>query len=319
MSDPVFLWPTGGPIRSLRDALRLTPVAVVEERLAAMFPSAHPVLLSSGRAALALALTQMGAGRADMVGVFPYASHCVLEAVSRVATPLAGTGAVRLPRRVVYHQWGYVQERGLAADTVEDAVDSLCRPGAGLCPGGGRFEIWSMPKLIGSTGGGVLWCRNGMDARALRELRGRRGGGAAQWMLRLASRYRRTPYLWWLGGESAGGRPSTLDAGEVMAGIERWDSIVADRAAKLASVRDLVPSWLNLDGDRLPPVVPVVVSDTVASRLGAMGIGCGQRHFERVAGDGARESVKVYPLPIHQEMPPALLARAADCIRSAML
>lgn len=91
--------------------------------------------------ALVIALLESEVSRGDLVGVFPYASHCVLDAVSRVATPLSGPTAVAVALRVVYHQWGFVQETDLSKNTIEDCVDTLCVPGAAIFPGGGDLKF----------------------------------------------------------------------------------------------------------------------------------------------------------------------------------
>lgn len=164
-------------LRALVSAPRLMSVETIEEKLRGMFPTGYPVLCSSGRAALVIALLESEVSRGDLVGVFPYASHCVLDAVSRVATPLSGPTAVAVALRVVYHQWGFVQETDLSKNTIEDCVDTLCVPGAAIFPGGGRFEIWSLPKIIGTTSGAVLWCRDSETAAKIRCFRDERGGG----------------------------------------------------------------------------------------------------------------------------------------------
>lgn len=302
MTESYFLWPKSNVLRALVSAPRLGSVTAIEEKLRGMFPTGHPVLCSSGRAAIVLALIENGVSRSDFVGVFPYASHCVLDAISRVATPLSGPTATTAPFRIVYHQWGYVQETDLPINTIEDCVDTLCVPGTKLFPGGGRFEIWSLPKILGTTSGGVLWCRDEEAAQKLRCLRDERGGGLFQWTIRLLAQKYLRAHLYWQGAEGASGRVSCLQTGEILAAVHKWETVVSDRLNKLSMVWPLSVEWLQKPFNRLPPVVPVVF-ELPETDIQKLGISSGYRMFERLEGDGCRSLAKVLPVPIHQGVP----------------
>jgi putative PLP-dependent aminotransferase (TIGR04422 family) len=170
MEKKHFIWPRNALFSSLTSFFYMKSVEKVEEKLHEMFPSGYPVLFSSGRAALSAALLQCNVSRRDFVGVFPYASHCVLDTISRISTPLSGSAEKHANLRVVYHQWGYVQEVSLSPNSIEECVDTLCKVGTTLFPGGGSFEIWSLPKILGTTSGGVLWCRTLESALAAKKI-----------------------------------------------------------------------------------------------------------------------------------------------------
>lgn len=284
----------------------------VERMLAAMFPGAEPVLLSSGRAALAMVLEIAGLRRADTVLVPPYASHCVLEAVARVATP--APAGVAPGAAVVYHQWGFVQEgRAPAALVIEDACDSLCSPGARLLPLGGRFEIWSLPKILGCAAGGVAWCRDPDDAARLREARGaRRRGAMLQLCLRLLGQRFPSLHTYWAGRESLGGHLPALGVASVREDLRHWGAAVAARRARLQRLQRFLPSWLRPDTERLPCVVPIAAHPGVDHAV--QGLAIGLRHLERVHPDGRIELVPVYPVAIHADADDAGLDRAARAL-----
>jgi putative PLP-dependent aminotransferase (TIGR04422 family) len=264
-----------------------------------MFPSGYPVLCSSGRAALVLALEKSNKTRGDLVGLFPYASHCVIEAVSRITTPLLGPTAIHADLRIVYHQWGYVQEKKLPLNTIEDCVDTLCVPGTELFPGGGCFEIWSLPKILGTTSGAVLWCKDKQVAERLRIQLNARVGGLSQWILRLISKRISNFQNYWQGAEAFSGRPSIFQTGEIMSAICQWDYIVRDRKIKLDLVWPLALSGLEKPIQRLPNVVPVV-SQIEEKSLHKLGFSSGYRMFEIVNKDGSRKMKSVLPIPIFQ-------------------
>lgn len=302
-----FLWPEGRALNALAYAPRVVSPYHIEDMLREMFPSGYPVFCSSGRVAIVLALLMNNVSRSDFVGVPPFASHCVLDAVSRVATPLSGPAASTCNIRLLYHQWGFVQETGLPENTIEDSVDTLCIPGAELFPGGGRFEIWSLPKILGITSGGVLWCKDPESAKGACALLSERGGALMQWGIRLLGRLFPTAHWYWQGAEPSIGKPSRFQTGEILNAIQNWDRIVDDRRKKLDVVWGNAPAWLSKPVGRLPPVVPAQIHLS-NEELEYFGFRAGYRHFERVSDSGERALVKVLPIPIHQDVSQAWLA-----------
>ncbi|MFA6051859.1 MAG: putative PLP-dependent aminotransferase [Methylobacter sp.] len=299
--EKYFLWPESSALQALVSAPRLVSVATVEGALRDMFPTGHPVLCSSGRAALALALIQSEVSRRDLVGVFPYASHCVLDTVSRIATPLTGAAATTASLRLVYHQWGFVQETNLPPNAIEDCVDTLCLPGTALFPGGGRFEIWSLPKILGTSSGGVLWCRDEEAAETVRRLRVQRGGGLLPWVVRLLAKHYSNAHLYWQGAEGDMGQVSRWQTGEILAAILNWETLVSDRLKKMNMVWPYAVDWLQKPVERLSPVVPMPL-ELPEELVYELGISSGYRMFERLSSSGSRSLEKVLPVPIHQDV-----------------
>lgn len=301
MSESHFLWPQGSAVRAITRSFRLDPVTSVEARLASMLYGGHPVLCSSGRSAIVLALIGSGLSRADTVNVFPYANHCVLDAVSRIATPSAGSVTAQARVRIFFHQWGYVQRHDLQADDIEDCADTLAVPGCRLFPGGGAFEIWSLPKILGTMGGGVLWCKSPEVADRIRYVRDARRGATMQWVLRLLGSASPILHAWWQGGEGVCGRVSRLQTGEIGAALGEWPAIVADRRQKVELAWSLAPSWLSRSADRLPCAVPALV-DVGHGFVEEFGLTAGMRTMEKVEENGMRTLVKLLPIPIHQDV-----------------
>ena len=301
MTQGYFLWPESSVFRAIVGAPKLPSVDKVERKLQDMFPSGYPVLCSSGRSAIVLSLIVSNMSRSDFVGVFPYASHCVLDAVSRVATPLTGPTSTTAPLRLVYHQWGFVQEKCLPSNSIEDCVDTLCVPGASLFPGGGRFEIWSLPKILGTTSGGVLWCRDVETAQAIRVLRDKKNSGLFLWALRLWGKSFPLAHLCWEGAEGSINNLSRLQIGEILLALQKWDDIVFDRRKKYEIISGYIVDWLKLTIDRLPAVIPVY-SDLSESKSKELGILSSYRMIERVVSNNERFVEKVLPIPIHQDV-----------------
>lgn len=317
MPEHYFIWPEARFLtRGLNGASPVSP-ARVESFLMEIFGcKGAPVVVSSGRVGLVLALEELGIHRADPVGLFPYASHCVIESVGRVGSPVCDSSAATMPCRVIYHQWGYVQERARGAHIVEDAVDSFCQPSAMLFPAGGDFEVWSLSKLLGCLGGGVLWCRDVAAAENIRARRDARNSVTTmRWLLRLLSRPCPRLLSFWYGAESLGGPPPGWACGDILTGLREWESIIKARRRRLSILLDVLPHWLPQDDSRLPTVVPVIASESQGHALAALGFSAGFRHFERVDHSGERTLLRVFPIPVHQAVPIRLL----DAARRIML
>ena len=313
-----FLWPEGSyRVRSLRRIASAT-AGDIERALNAMFPgSGHPVAVSSGRAGLAMILQIVGLRRPDLVQVPAYASHCVLEAVSRLATPLPAGIRMRHAARIIYHQWGYVQQYPETdVPTIEDACDTLCEPGAPLFPLRGRFEIWSLPKILGCSSGGIVWCRDSADADMLRKVREtRRGGAWIQWLLRVFGKASPALAEYWAGREAACGALAAPGAADLLASMECWTRLYAERQKRLALLDPYVPAWLPRSVMRMPCVVPLEFP-LPEDRLRQIGIDAGVRHFERRLSDGATKLVPVVPLPIHQDVSDAVFEQVLSILET---
>jgi len=316
MIENYDLWPKAGSLHTSSFKLSLNTASNVEDHFQNMFIGGFPVLVSSGRVGIVLALLALELDRSNLIRVFPYASHCVIEAIGRVATPLAGDTAINQSTRLVNHQWGYVQENDATGTIIEDAVDSFYEKGSNLFLAGGNIEIWSLPKLIGSLGGGIIWCRDEALSITIRELRdSKKCGTHLRWILRKLSH--RWPYLnnIWMGWESSGGPVPNWSLGEINFGLDNWQKIAEYRHQRLNLLKSFLPNWLSLTENRLPCVVPTIPSAQQAAKLDNLNIFPGFRHFEVI--DGAnRRLEKIYPIPVHQQVPIHVIEKAVQTLET---
>ncbi|UOG47550.1 putative PLP-dependent aminotransferase [Leptospira noguchii] len=310
-SKDFFLWPNYSPLKSFFKIIYSKKTSYIENMLGELFPSGYPVLCSSGRSGIGLALEFLNLKRNDFLGVFPFASHCVLDAISRYTTPLTGKDCRNVNNRIVYHQWGYVQEFNLPKGTIEDCVDTLCIPGARLFLSGGSFEIWSFPKILGTSSGAVLWCKDGEAAKQIRENRdNRKFFPLLQWLLKLLSNYFPIFLGYWQGIEAINGRLSFLQTGELFYNIRNWNRFVEDKLKKIELTKVLLPPWLHLSVDRLPSIIPVELMID-QKKMNEWGITTGIRNFIHEHENG-QEYIQVLPLPIHIDVPCNLLKKIVN-------
>src|SRR6478752_6271912 len=153
---------------------RRRPVLSTSDRSDATGPRIpRPAIHPSARQSIDAAIVHLGLGLASYVGVHDFASHCVLDFVSRHATPVPlrflppeDAAAVLL-----YDQWGWakppsawhaVRDRFPDVTILWDRVDSL--PGslddaARSGEADAEVQIFSLSKTLGASGGGLAWIR----------------------------------------------------------------------------------------------------------------------------------------------------------------
>ena len=258
-----------------------------------MFPSGHPVLCSSGRVALYISVNESKLRREDKLKLFPYASHCVINTVSRLTTPV--THDYKTPNIINYHQWG-IKFSNSDNTLIEDSVDSLYKKNTPLFNLGANYEIWSLPKILGTSSGGILWCKNESDAIRIRNQI--RGGKKIffNWILRLLSLISKTFYDFWEGTEYGYKGLSLPQRNEIFKKAKMWEKLVADREEKTQLfINKSILNDQDING-RYPSCIPILTNRN-EDEIEKMGLSVGLRHFY----DG-ENLVKVLPLPIHQDV-----------------
>ena len=219
---------------------------------------AYPVFVSSGRAGLSLTFKCLELSRDDKIYTFPYASHCVLDAVSRVGRPSSSIQDSSL--RLINHQWGYISELKGRDNDIEDAVDTLVDPSGILFPSGGSFEIWSFSKIFGSVGGGVIWCKNEECQTKMRSLRDDSKLSGFHVLARHMGRYNSMIYDLWQSREASKSKASSIFSSEVWRYLDSIENTISDRLKKLQLIGP--PSLVKqvMATGRYPVAVPLNVS-----------------------------------------------------------
>lgn len=128
---------------------------------------------TSARQCLTEAVIRLGMSRTDYIGIPDYSSHCVIDFIGRIATPVPlrflpsdSANAV-----LIYDQWGW--EKSLSARSeikvafpkakiIWDRVDSLPKLYDSAVHKGeseAEVQVFSLKKTLTATGGGLLWIR----------------------------------------------------------------------------------------------------------------------------------------------------------------
>lgn len=296
-NNPHFLWPDAQI--TLSSFNFFTAVSEVELALQGMYPGVEPVLFSSARAGISAVLELLPVGRADGVWCAPYSSHCVLEAVSRTATP--SSLIEQCNTAIIYHQWGFIHHVSGAGIVIEDSADSLLMPGQILFPNNGAFQLVSLPKIYGCGGGGVVFCKGRAEAEKLRTIRDNRlVSTSTQFLLKWAAGFSRLALEYWGGAESAAGKPASVICSGILQSLKKTAVLVREKQEKLAMVKPYAPAWLKFPEDRLPCAVPVEFEKYCGPALPFTKRRITALHFNASQNANDSRQVKVWPIPIHQ-------------------
>jgi putative PLP-dependent aminotransferase (TIGR04422 family) len=308
-APPSFLWPKS-KVKFERCLFgSKTSADDVEATLLRLYPDAIPVLFSSARAGLSAILQHLHMVRSDIVWCPPYSSHCVLEAIARYATP-STTDVSKAKVALIYHQWGFVHRHELPPGVVviEDAVDTLFLPGANIFACNGRFALWSLPKVIASSWGGVVFCQSSNDAKILRAIRAERSYWQGfQAMLRMVSDRSIMAGRYWHGSESMSGGLPEFAVRQVQARLGYIPAIAQRRGQLLDLVRSKGIYFPMTDG-RLPSNIPLIPPLNAEKWWGAERIFSAGIRTMNVELDFSKEAcARVAPLPVHQNVSEAVL------------
>lgn len=305
MSTRFFLWPQSMNL-SARDLVGPPCTSEeIEAKLRGLYPGSEPVLFSSARAGLTAVLQVLGLSRPDLMWTPPFSSHCVLEAIAHVCTPIpVAAEASDIAAALVYHQWGHIHQSSFPSNVriIEDSVDSLLIPGASPFAIDGDFALWSLPKVLGTQSGGVVFCRFAENARALRALREGRSSSALQAFLRWRSKSSPVAAIYWNGAEALQGELIVPLRRQALRRLDAIYQVAEERLSLLRHVSLDVSQSYERTG-RLPSNLPMRLPSEWQHVWGSSGpVSSGLRSFNVARTSPATNWVRVAPLPVHMDV-----------------
>lgn len=235
-TDQTSLWPTTPFVKT---RLRQSLPSDIESWAASNFHNGFPVFVSSGRAAISMICKLLNNQKA--VGLFPFASQCVVNAFSINGISTYTAKNLETSQQLVYHQWGYELRQLSFKPLIEDSVDSLYKLGASVRSLDSRFEIWSFSKILGTFSGGLVWCRSEEDANQLRLLVEKTPCHKAWFKFLLKKMMRVFPkliYSKWEKYELSYFNLTSYEIGEINSIIDRWGELWEIRLNQIRSLED---------------------------------------------------------------------------------
>jgi putative PLP-dependent aminotransferase (TIGR04422 family) len=292
------IWPR--PKLAISSLLSLKEIthSAIEEFFEEVYPDTYAVIMPSGRSALRLILNYLGFKRPDVVAIPKYSSHCIINSVGMVATPIQDI-CDKTIQSIIFHQWGFIRKEPKLSVLIEDSVDSLIPKGGNVFPNDGRFEIISLTKVFGTLIGGLILCQNQHDAAKLKQLRDSTDElGQMHFYLRIASQVSPKLYTYWNNVEPLNTLIPSIGLRDIWDKIRCLDDLIDDRCKKIAVLKDMSLNLaLPLPHGRYPCCWPISVKKWPGTNQPTDQI---IRHIHgKKVGDRYQQ---VLPLPIHQQV-----------------
>jgi len=216
------------------------------------------ILLPSGRSAISLAMISLFMNRELSIFAPKYSSHCVWNVLGRHANP-----SIQINKDInaVLAVHKYAEKYSLDEDIkmiIEDSCDSLILNKKDMFPVGGAFEIFSLPKIMGTYSGGILACANaGFEDEARKAMKKApkifNSQGYARWKATSGSI---NDYNIWDANEF---QNFFLDCNALRQIIDNLDALESNKKIIISRLKILSENYENLVIDhfkfRLPPLV----------------------------------------------------------------
>jgi putative PLP-dependent aminotransferase (TIGR04422 family) len=272
--------------------------STIEEFFEEVYPNTYAVIMPSGRSALRLILHYSGLKRSDFFAIPKYSSHCIINSVGMVATPIQHIHD-KTTQSIIFHQWGFTRKEPTLSVLIEDSVDSLIPKGGNVFPNDGRFEIISLTKVFGTFIGGLILCQNQHDATKLKQQRDSTNIlGQMHFYLRMAGQISPKLYTYWNNAEPLNTLIPTIGLRDIWDKIRCLDELIDDRCKKIAALNDLSLNLaLPLPCGRFPCCWPISVKKWLGANQPTDQI---IRHIHGKKGGDSYQ--QVLPLPIHQQV-----------------
>lgn len=246
-----------GERKKYKPSLNTATPAKIESLLMEKFFGGFPVVLSSGRGAIKLIIQEFWTEKE--ISIFQYASQCVVQAIQAAGvTPYSRTN---FTSEITYNQWGQLDLGCKNPPFIEDSCDTFLPEGASVLRLGAQFEIWSLPKILHSRFGAVVWCRNFEDAKCLRKTRDKiKGGNLTKKISRNTRNLSKWNYGIWQMIEFRSYQLSKYEYGSLFKDISKWGLEFKERQ-KIIQETSIHLNKRDFKSETQAYVAPVLILD----------------------------------------------------------
>lgn len=297
----LFLWPTTNILTFIKNIFFFKNHTHVELLLNKYYKGGYPVLCNSARVGIKLILEKENLNKKELVQIFPYASQCVVEAVGFSSTPYCAIQNYENENyKILYNQWGYRNSNlSSSKNYIDDCADSLVDIDTNIFfDTKSKFIIWSLPKIISSLSGGIIWCKNKEDAVYLNKKIHSNKGSYFLLLIKFLLLYSGSLYKIWNLKIYKNPNLTILETSDIYSRLKNLKEIIEDRKNKIKLFKKYLPIKYELSSKYLPCVIPLTNGDFKKYEL-FMNSYCGVRHFY---DRNKKVFLKTYPLPIHQDV-----------------
>ena len=140
----LFIWPKSNILNLIKSLPIKKNNEEIENQFRDYYNGGFPVLCSSGRVAIMLILKSFLPIKNKKIGIFPFASTCVREAILKIAD----FSLIKQDINISYNQWGYQNAQKGSSYLIEDSADTLVEINTNIFANTkSNFIIWSLPNI----------------------------------------------------------------------------------------------------------------------------------------------------------------------------
>jgi putative PLP-dependent aminotransferase (TIGR04422 family) len=287
----------------------------IEDILNKYFPSGYPVLFPSARSALYFCIIYNRLNRENFVEYFPYANECILSSISQVTNPVPLNFYKNSDLKISYHHWGYQIKLKNHNKILEDSADSLYLKNSKLFNSNGNFEIWSLPKILGTFSGGILWCKDINDYNEIKKIYPDSKIGFVNSFSKLFSHKSSYFYNLWKAECYSNFNLPNFYRKEIYRALENW-SYYTDLVQKnIEIISTIIEDWVPKNNNRLPCVIPFKEDLKIFNILKNKGIKNDLRMFNVNFDENDQKYEKVYSVPVHYQVNKEFLKKIISIIK----
>ena len=173
-----------------------------------LFPGTYPVIFSSARVGIKCILNTLGISRGSNVLIPRFGSHCLWNSIGSIANPTSVESekiSAVVSYKKEYSQYAS-KHKQFEGEIIYDSVDTFFLMNCNILEDGENYKIISLPKIIGSIAGGVVFCKTLEQKKSLLAIRKNQQKGYIVPLFRGLAFFIPKVYKHWSYLEPSGGR-----------------------------------------------------------------------------------------------------------------
>ena len=138
-----------------------------------LFQEKYPVVFSSARLGIKCILISLEISRGENVLIPKYSSHCLWNSIGSIANPTCveseNISAIVSYKKEYTHYKSKLNQ--INGEIIYDAVDTFFLMNSKILEDDENYKVISLPKIIGSISGGVVFCKTQEQKNTLLNIR----------------------------------------------------------------------------------------------------------------------------------------------------
>jgi len=295
----INFWPEGD--FDFSSLVTSSEIREIEGFLEDIYAPYRVILFSSARAALSAIIEVEKLSKKNLLGIPKFSSTCVIHAVTGFTqvTPFYSTEP---DMYLVYHQMGVPYKIESTKKVIEDSADSLCLDASALFQNNSSYEVFSLPKIIGSKFGGMVVVKNDKEASELEKIRNTRDKYVLFFdLLRAGKKTFPLGELLWEGACTRAYGTSRIARADISSKLLHWKNITDQRLRRMETVEKLNLNQWQLSTGRLLCCLPVNLERVSAELKSKYPYLIRNLYIDQTLK--SQEMKQFFLLPLHQHCP----------------